>query len=647
MRNNQPVTQVEQTFKSKEDLVSITDLQGKIQYVNGAFIDISGFSQQELLGQDHNIVRHPDMPPAAFADLWSTIKAGNAWRGMVKNRCKNGDHYWVDAFVTPIIKHGKTVAYQSVRSEPSRKQIEQAEKLYASMRTNSQIKLPAPPLRQRLSMKAINTLTTVLVTLILLIGLMISAQPSLQILLLLALIGQLGLWLFNHRQLFLPLAKVSQHNKDIASGDFTRPIAVGGTQEVVTMQQSSKLVQARYKATFMQVSDSLKEMTAVADELSAASHDVLVSMKQQNNHTTQIAAGMSEMSATVDGVTDNVQKTADTTSYLSEKVYESDQVFADALSTMQDFSAQMTQTTEHINKLAQESEQIRSITDTITSIAEQTNLLALNAAIEAARAGEQGRGFAVVADEVRGLAGRSQEAALEIRRMLEHLSDEISQSASTIENNNGAAHLALDKVANSREKFKDITEGVEQINQMSTEIATAVSQQASVTNEMATSVETISDHSAATERKGETLQHSAMVINQHASLLQDQINELDLSESQMLDFQSAKQAHLAWKTRIRSFLNGDRSAITKEQACSHHHCALGKWYYGDGKKQFGTLADFKHIEPPHAELHRTIKAILEAVEDNDESLAESLYQQIDPLSTEIVAYLDKLERSIR
>ena len=142
MKVNQPVTQREQTFADGSNLVSLTDLKGVIQYVNSDFIQISGYTADELIGQNHHMIRHPDMPPAAFEDLWATIKANKPWRGMVKNRCKNGDHYWVDAYVTPVFEGPMKVGYQSVRSCPTRKQVEQADALYAKMRANKQLKIP-------------------------------------------------------------------------------------------------------------------------------------------------------------------------------------------------------------------------------------------------------------------------------------------------------------------------------------------------------------------------------------------------------------------------------------------------------------------------------------------------------------------------
>ncbi|WAR46550.1 methyl-accepting chemotaxis protein [Methylomonas rapida] len=136
MKINHPVTDREVMMKPGTILVTRTNLKGIITYANDAFIEISGFSKDELIGANHNVVRHPDMPPAAFEDLWLCLKAGKPWTALVKNRTKSGDYYWVEANVTPVFKDGKAREYLSVRYAPSREQIQQAEALYAKLNAN-------------------------------------------------------------------------------------------------------------------------------------------------------------------------------------------------------------------------------------------------------------------------------------------------------------------------------------------------------------------------------------------------------------------------------------------------------------------------------------------------------------------------------
>ena len=123
MRNNGPVTNREYVLGDDDSIVSKTDINGNITYVNQDFIDASGFSMEELIGSPQNIVRHPDMPREAFEDFWRTLKAGKAWTGLVKNRCKNGDHYWVEANAAPLLEDGKVAGYTSIRVKPSREQV--------------------------------------------------------------------------------------------------------------------------------------------------------------------------------------------------------------------------------------------------------------------------------------------------------------------------------------------------------------------------------------------------------------------------------------------------------------------------------------------------------------------------------------------
>lgn len=180
MRNNQPVTQREVEINDEDSLVSRTDLKGCLTYANPAFIEVSGFTQDELIGAPHNIIRHPDMPPAAFEDIWRTIKKGGTWRGLVKNRCKNGDHYWVEANVSPIMEGDDIIGYASVRVKASRDAIDHAERIYAEMREdrNSRVYLDKGRIRKRgiiarLSRVRLDTIRAKLTAMIVVAGLLL------------------------------------------------------------------------------------------------------------------------------------------------------------------------------------------------------------------------------------------------------------------------------------------------------------------------------------------------------------------------------------------------------------------------------------------------------------------------------------------
>jgi aerotaxis receptor len=153
LKINLPVTQREKPFPPGCYLVSKTDLKGAITYANEAFVELSGFTREELIGKNHNLVRHPDMPPQAFEDLWRTVKAGLPWRGIVKNRSKDGDHYWVDAFVVPVHEGDSIVGYMSVRSQPSRQAVADAEALYRKLKADKSKLDTRPPLLKRLSIR--------------------------------------------------------------------------------------------------------------------------------------------------------------------------------------------------------------------------------------------------------------------------------------------------------------------------------------------------------------------------------------------------------------------------------------------------------------------------------------------------------------
>jgi aerotaxis receptor len=155
MKRNLPVTDNEVTFDTP--LISTTNLKGIISGFNNAFVNVSGFEPDELMNVNHNVIRHPDMPPAAFEDLWDTVKSKKHWMGIVKNRTKKGDFYWVDAYVTPIFDGDNVIGYESVRTKPSPEQVKRASELYQRINEG---KTPKTPISD-LSIKTKSTLASI------------------------------------------------------------------------------------------------------------------------------------------------------------------------------------------------------------------------------------------------------------------------------------------------------------------------------------------------------------------------------------------------------------------------------------------------------------------------------------------------------
>ncbi|WP_181388465.1 methyl-accepting chemotaxis protein [Vibrio albus] len=643
----------ERKFSEGSTLVSITDLQGVIQYCNRDFIEISGYSEKELLNSNHNIVRHKDMPKAAFADLWATVKNDKPWQGMVKNRCKNGDYYWVDAYVTPVFENGKKVGYQSVRSCPTREQIKAAESLYQELNTNPSKAIPKPNFIRRLSLATrMNTLASLCFLSFLVIqweadhlfnGELWHVFTNLWVLTLYSAM----LFLINKKV----IKKVQQLDtilKRISAGDLTERIQVTTLDELGDLTMTAKMLQGRLKAVIGRFSESAADLTMTTGVLSDASYQTKLSMDRQHSETELVATAMNEMSSTVTEIAQNTTRTSELAASADNSANQGNQTVATTREAILELSNDISHISDKINSLAQECEQIIDITDSISGIADQTNLLALNAAIEAARAGEHGRGFAVVADEVRVLSTRTQEATIEINAMIERLQNGSREAVTAMSEGIEKAQDSVEKIEDTKQAFSEIGTAVSDVNDMNMQIATAAEEQSAVAEEMNANVSSISEHSYKTASNAQLVEEKVATLIEMSASLQLQLEQYDLGESATkFDFDTAKKAHLAWKSRVRALLQGDESAISKEQACSHRECQLGKWYYSSGASKYKSSTYFQQIEGPHTRLHQIVKEVMELNEQGEIDKAQLLSQELSPISDEIVELLDKTKASIR
>jgi len=484
MKKNLPVSNCEKTFADDANILSTTDIKGTITYVNADFINISGFSNDELIGNNHNMVRHPDMPPAAFENLWETIKGGNSWMGIVKNRCNNGDHYWVNAYVSPIMHEGEINEYQSVRSKAKPEEIQRAEKLYARINAG---KIPAWLKRTPLKFSHRMLITFVLLQLATLSIPVISGQLSPMMALLSLLPGAAIITLSFIRQIH-PLCKSFIHASGIFNNPIARHVFTGRHDEAGQIMLAFKYLEAETGSIVGRISDSSTEISNEASRLMDSIEQNHLSIDAQHSETDQVATAVTEMSASIQEVAANAQLTAESANQANTETSTSKQVVNRTMEAIQTLVDDVEQTNTVIQELNGDSEKISSVVSVISSIAEQTNLLALNAAIEAARAGDQGRGFAVVADEVRTLANRTHDSTREIQDMIDHLQSGTNKAVEVMEKSRQQTNTSMERGREAVESLNAITAAVATINDMSSQIAAAVEEQNAVAHEVNQSI---------------------------------------------------------------------------------------------------------------------------------------------------------------
>ena len=512
MKKNFPVTGVEQKFSDKANILSTTDLKGAISYINDDFIKISGFTRDELQKKNHNIVRHPEMPPEAFEDLWSTVKSGDSWMGIVKNRCKNGDHYWVNAFVTPIIKNGSAVEYQSIRSKPLREDVERAETLYAKLLAGNSPSCLKRPLLGFLPKMLMGIGLSWLVSL--LVGVMLLELPWMTGGILFGVGVVLSLIVLS--TIYRPLKSVIDKARRINDNPLASHVYTGRTDEVGQLLLAIRTLESETGGIIGRISDSANQLTSHASTMMSAIGNTSKGVQRQFSETEQVATAVNEMSASVQEVAENAQQTAAAAHLASGEASEGKRVVNDTMRSIKSLAEEVEQAATVIRKLEQDSNEISKIVDVIQGISEQTNLLALNAAIEAARAGEQGRGFAVVADEVRTLAGRTHGATDEIKSMIEKIQHGSQNAVEVMERGRNQAADGVKKAGDAVASLETIASAVTTINDMSAQIATAVEEQSAVAEEINRSIITIRDIAENTLRDASQTEQSASEMNQMA-----------------------------------------------------------------------------------------------------------------------------------
>lgn len=649
MKTNLPVTQRDIDYPETDVIITKTDTKGVITYANDAFVKISGFSREELVGKNHNMVRHPDMPSWAFADLWQTVKSGYAWRGLVKNRAKNGDHYWVRATISPIIENANVVGYLSLRKKPSRAEVAHAEALYKSgkhattklslsgwfhnLSIQKKLQILIQPallilltiasvvlsdsfesvmvdsVRQRaegVANEAIDGANMLMVTgkigevdartLLIkkisssgnIVGLRLirakpvsdqfgpglpeaqvkdeverqaiaNKQPSyaleerngvtifravtpylashnfhgtdcmtchaveegsvtgvsnieidmssdfkrLHEIVLWLIVGQIVLQILLHfligevvtRFIVKPVSEIKEHLNDLVNGDMTRLVDISRRDEmgeVLSAVQSSKVL----------LGSIIDQITSVADHIDDQARHLTQSMSNvergsqaQSEAASSMATAVEEMSVSIDQVSDNTNNVHAISANSKQLANHGREVVQQVVEDMSVINQAVMNTAQTIQNLGAKSDQIQNIVKTIKEIADQTNLLALNAAIEAARAGEQGRGFAVVADEVRKLAEKTSKSTQEITKMTDEIRDSTRLAVAEMETTVEKVKSGSELTRKAGSAIVEIDEGASKVLNGVVDISASIKEQSLSSREIAVNVEKVAQMS--------------------------------------------------------------------------------------------------------------------------------------------------------
>ena len=456
------VTQNEYPLDDDTTLMSTTDVHSYITHANDTFVQVSGYQLDELTGQPHNMVRHPDMPKAAFADMWYTLQQGEPWSGIVKNRRKNGDHYWVRANAVPMVRQGQVTGYMSIRTKATAEEIAAVEPLYRALNDGSCKKrihkglvvgkgwlgkLPAMPLRWRVRSVMAALFAVLAATLV-------ATSAGWMPLVAAAVVMLLGTLLFE-QQIVRPVENVARQALKVATGERNSVQHLKRSDELGLTLRAVGQLGLMCRWLINDVSSQVVSVRDGSDRLAQGNEDL-------NDRTRQTVANVQQTVATMNQMAASVQSN-------SETAAEVDKLSVAASSAATKGGNAMQTVVKTMDDIADSTQRIGSITSLINDIAFQTNILALNAAVEAARAGEQGKGFAVVAGEVRHLASRSASAANDIRKL-------IDASASKVQSGSEQVHAAGRTMDDIVEQVKNVTQLIAQISHATSEQATGLSE---------------------------------------------------------------------------------------------------------------------------------------------------------------------------
>ncbi|MEO7496832.1 MAG: EAL domain-containing protein [Massilia sp.] len=511
--SSRPLTrQHRPTLGPDQALVCKTDLNNRIIYINPGFAQVSGYAAEELIGASHDRLHHADMQAAVLADMRATLQSGLPWTGLLKERCRNGEHYWVRANITPIRDAGRVTGTMSVRVAPEKAEVEAAERDYAALSAPGagQLRVHHGAVRRagaaglwaRLRHVSLRTriwLATSVVN-VLQLGVCVASLAGLHgpiragsygifAATFCGLLINVFLWWTLRESVLKPLQRSLEGARSIAAGDLSCTFDTGSTDEMGQLQRALQQMNSNLIATIRDVRENVVTMAAATHQIAVGNADLSVRTEAQAAGLEQTASSVGQFSAAVKQNVDSSLQVSTLAESASQVAVQGGAIVSDVISTMSDINVS--------------SQRIVDIIGLIESIAFQTNILALNAAVEAARAGEHGRGFAVVAGEVRHLAQRSAVAAKDIKKLIE---------------------ISVSKVGNGMVQVNRAGATMEQLVQSVQKVTTLMQDIATASREQSLGVDQVN---AAIERIDRAAQQNALLVEEAGAAANSLAKEAD------------------------------------------------------------------------------------------------------------------------